>query len=277
MKKHTIIALLAIFQSVSASAADTFTLNEMDITVPAPKGFVRITDNMETVTRFVQQMNDPVNDTLAYYIQESDVPAAMAGELPELERTFILKVNKKIRNFTIGKDYFSQLKEMTRSQNRQMLEDAKLKIPEHMGKISQGLSQEFDIDFAMSISQVVPLEPHYEEENALAYSMYINYGITAEDQKIQDIVASTATFLNVSGTVLFLYSYASKDDLEWTRSESMKWAESVIASNNQPPSKTPKRGIDWGEIGEEGLVGSIVGGIFALIFGLKSLFKKKKD
>ena len=124
MKRNITIALL-LLQSLSLYAADTFTINGKQITVPAPKGFVRVTDNMTAVMKFVQQMADPMNDTLAYYIMESDVPTAMAGEIPSLERIFILKVNKQLRNMTVGKNDFSQLKSMTKSQNQQMFEDVK--------------------------------------------------------------------------------------------------------------------------------------------------------
>lgn len=262
-----------LLQSLSLFAVDTFTINGKEIAVPAPKGFVRITDDMTSVVKIVQQMADPMNDTLAYYIMESDVPAAIAGEIPSLERTFILKVNKQLRNMTVGKNDFSQLKNITKSQNQQMFEDVKAQIPEHMKNMSQGMSQEFNVDFAMNISQMVPLEPHYEAENALASSMYINYGVSAGDENIEEIVSATSTFLNASGTVLFLYGYAPKDELEWTRSASMSWAESVMASNSQPPAKSPGRGIDWNKVMEKGLVGAIVG---ALLAGAASFFKRKK-
>jgi len=277
MKRNIVITFLLLLQGFSVVLAETFTINGKEIIVPEPEGFVRVTDDMTAVVKIIQQMADPMNDTLAYYIMEPDVPAAMAGEILNLERTFLLKVNKQLRDMTVGKNDFSQLKSMTKSQNHKMFEDAKAQIPEHMKKMSQGMSQEFNIDFAMNISQMVPLAPHYEAENALAFSMYINYGVSAGQDKIDEIVSATATFLNASGTVLFLYGYAPKNELEWTRNASMKWAESVMAGNSQPPAKSPGgRGFDWNKVMEKGLVGAITGGFIALIFGAFSLFKRKK-
>jgi len=276
MKKYSTIALLLLPLSLSVMAADSFTINGNEITVPPPKGFVRITDDMTAVKRIVQKMADPVNDTLAYYISESDVPTSMVGDVPILERTFILKVNKQLRSMTTGKDDFSQLKEMVVSQNQQILEEVKSQMPEHMKSMSQGFSREFDVDFALTLSQMIPLEPHHQSENALAYSMYINYGVAVNDESEDVIVAATATFLNTSGVVLFLYSYASQDDLEWTRNASKDWAESVMESNDQPPAKSPGRGIDWDKVIEKGLVGAVVGGLFALLAGAALLFKRKK-
>lgn len=268
--------LSVILLAASAQAADTFNINGKDIIVPAPKGFVRVTDEMTELKRLVQQMQDPVNDTLAYYISESDVPAAMAGEIPELDRWFILEINKQLRDMTVGKNDFSRLKEITKGQNHKMFEKVKAQIPELMNKMSQGVSQEFDMDFAMSISQVVPLDPHYESDNALGFSMYLKNEVTVGSEKKNTIISATSTFLNTSGAVLFLYGYGPQNQLEWTRSASMKWAENVMTSNSQPPQKSPNGGgINWGKVFEKGLVGAIVAGLFALIAGAVAIFKKK--
>ena len=275
MKRNIAIALL-LLQNLSLFAADTFTINGRDITVPAPQGFVRITEEMTAMEIIVQQTEDPMNDTLAYYIMESDIPAAVAGEVPSLERTFVLQVNKELRNMTMGKNDFSQFKSTTKSQNQQIFEDVKAQIPEQMKNMSQRMSQEFDVDVAMNISQMVPLEPHYEAENALAYSMYINYGVSAGNENIEEVASATTTFVNASGAVLFLYGFAPKDELDWTRSASTSWAESVMASNSQPPAKSPGRGVEWNKVIEKGLVGAIIGGLFALLVGVASFFKRKK-
>ena len=269
--------LSVILLAASAQAADTFNINGKDIIVPAPKGFVRVTDEMIVVKRLVQQMQDPVNDTLAYYISESAVPAAMAGEIPEVDRWFSLKINKQLRNMTVGNNDFSRLKEAMKGQNQKMFEEVKAQIPEHMNKMSQGVSQEFDMEFAMSISQMVPLDPHYESDNAWGFSMYLKNEVTVGSEKKNTIISATSTFLNTSGAVLFLYGYGPQNQLEWTRSASMKWAENVMTNNSQPPQKSPNSGgINWGKVFEKGLVGAIVAGLFALIAGAVAIFKKKE-
>ena len=276
MKTH-IISITLLLLSVMTAQADTFTINGRSIIVPAPHGFVRVTDEMTAVQKIVRQMTDPMNDTLAYYISEADVPTAMSGELPLLGKTFILKVNKQLRNMTVGKDEFSRFIAMTTSQNKQLLAEVKARIPDHMNRISQGVSREFDIKFAMELSQMVPLDPHYESENAFSYSTFINYGVTAGDKRQEAIVAATSTFLNASGVVLFLYAYGSKEDLEWTRTASRSWAERVMEENSPPPEESPRSGgIDWDKVMEKGLIGAILGALFALIMGGLWRFKKKK-
>ena len=79
--------------------------------------------------------------------------------------------------------------------------------------------------------------------------------------------------MNASGTVLFLFAYGPSDELEWTRSASIDWAESVMASNSKPLSKTPGRGLDW--INASG--GIIVVGLFALIASAVAVFRRKSQ
>jgi len=183
-------------------------------------------------------MADPVNDQLAYYIAESDIPVAMSGEIPSLERYYILKVNKKLKDMVVGFKDFAELKSITKRQNKEILKSVESQIPGLMEKTSKGISKEFDVNFALQLSQMIPLDPHYETDNAFAYSMYINYGASVEGSKEDFIVSATATSANVAGKILFLYCYGPQKDLEWTRNASKAWAGMVMDSNSQPPSRS---------------------------------------
>lgn len=78
--------------SFSLYAQDSFRFGDQEIFVPPPPGFVRVTNEMTAVAKLVQHMEDPVNETLAYYIHEEDAPIAREGKMPALERTFLLKI-----------------------------------------------------------------------------------------------------------------------------------------------------------------------------------------
>jgi hypothetical protein len=269
------ISLLFIVLFGSASA-DPFTVGGKVLEIPSPSGFHQVTPQMDAVYRLSLQMADPMNDQLAYYISESDVFVAMSGEIPFLERYFTLKVNKKLKTMVIGSKDFTELKNITKQQNRQMLKSVEEKMPSLMDKMSKGISKEFDVNFAMKLSQMVPLDPHYETENAFAYSMYINYGVVVDGSKEDFIVSATVTLVNVAGKILFLYCYGLQEELEWTRTASKAWTGMVMESNTQPPSRSSgRRGFDWGKVIEKGIVGAIVGGLIALVLVVFSRFKKK--
>lgn len=278
--KRTLVAIILIFISGYAYGG-SFNIGGKDVVIPDPQGFSYVTQEMDAVYRLNLQMVDPKNDQLAYYISDADTPMALNGEIPTLERTFLLKVNKELKNMVIGSKDFADLKNMTKRQNKEFFESIKSQVPDLMKDTSEGISEEYNVDFAMQISQIIPLDPHYEADNALAYSMYINYGVSTEGTKEESIVSATSTYVNIAGKVLFLYCYGPKGDLEWTRSASKEWAEQIMNSNTQPPARSSGgRGMDWNKVIEKGIVGAIVGaitgGLIVLIFGVISFFKKRK-
>jgi TPR repeat protein len=273
--------------SIPVKAFDTFTINGNEIVVPTPDGFARVTDEMTSVMKLMRAHHsaDPFNDALAFYIAESEVALALAGKLPPLDRTLSLKVNKELREMTVSGGVFSQFKEVTRSSNKEMFERIQSELPKYTKAINDAMGQAFDIESALAISQMIPLEPHYETEDSIAFSMYLNYataGISGDD-KIA--MSATSTFLNASGSVLFLYAYAPKEDLEWTRSASSDWAEAVLAGNSQSPAKSSEgslakleagRGFDSSYM-QEAVVGALVTGLLLVVIGVfLSIFIKKK-
>lgn len=274
--KKTLATIFLIFIAGFANAT-TFSVGGKELEIPLPKGFSLVTQEMDAVYRLSLQMADPVNDQLAFYIAESDVPFAMSGKIPSLERYYILKVNKKLKDMVAGSKDFAELKSITKRQNRKIFKSVETQMSDLIKKTNKGISKEFDIDFALKLSKVVPLNPHYETDNAFAYSMYINYGVTVKGSKEDFILSATTTFVNVAGKILFLYCYGPQKDLEWTRSASKAWAGMVMGSNAQPPSNlSGGRGIDWSKVLEKGIVGAIAGGLIALLVGVFLRFKKKK-
>lgn len=176
----------------------------------------------------------------------------------------------------VGSEDFEELENLTKRQNKKIIESMESEIPGHFESISKGISEEFDVDFAVKLAGMMPLEPHYESDNALSYSMYVSYGTSVEGMKKNFSVASTATYLNVAGKVLFLYCYGPQGELDWTRRTSRAWADAVLASNSRPPAgRSIGRGIDWNEVLEKGLIGAVVGSLIALALGLARRSRSK--
>jgi hypothetical protein len=274
---NNILSIILLLFLTGTVCADTFYVGGKELEIPPPQGFSRVTQKMDAVYRLSLQMADPVNDQLAYYIAESDIPVAMSGEIPPLERYYILKVNQKLQDRVVGSKDFAELKGITKRQNKEILKSVESQIPGLLEKTSKGISKEFDVNFALRLSQVVPFDPHYETDNAFSYSMYINYGSSTERSKEAFIVSATATFVNIAGKILFLYCYGPQKDLEWTRDASKAWTSMVMASNSQPPSRSSgSLSMDWNKVFEKGIIGAIAGGLIALIFGVFSRLKKKK-
>ena len=218
-----------------------------------------------------------MNETLATYVSESIIPAAMTEDVPEVGRYFILKVNRKLKDVTFDETYFAEFKRVIRLANvDNILRKGKREMSEGMRKMSEGMGREFGVDVDLEIGETVGLAPHYEDEDEIAYSMFANHGVAVgRDKKESWILAATTTNLNVSGRLLFLYSYGSEEDLEWTRAVSKDWA-SRIAGRNGPPRLRPRRGgmIDWSKVFAKGIGGALAGGLLAVLLTLIALFRR---
>tara|TARA_R100000027_G_scaffold67739_1_gene68363 strand:+ start:22186 stop:23028 length:843 start_codon:yes stop_codon:yes gene_type:complete len=269
--------LLLALPSLYSSSEDTFSINGREIIVPTPEGFVRVTEEMPAVFRYLSRISDPVNDTLAYYITEKDATAALTGEFPPLERTLLLKINKQLRHRAVGPREFSGMIKIIQAQNQKIFQRLQNDLKLAMDDTSSGISEEFDIDFALGVSQMVPLDPHFQSENCLSYSLYINYDVSANDANSEVIVAATSTFLNLSGVVLFQYSYASKPDLEWTREISKDWAEATFLANDVDISTSEEFHTEpWKETVTYGVLGAACGVGATLIYVFISRRKNRK-
>ena len=69
--KHKINAILLLLFSECVLIADVFLIGDQILEISPPKGYVRVTSEMENLYRYTSQLEDPYNDLLAYYISES--------------------------------------------------------------------------------------------------------------------------------------------------------------------------------------------------------------
>jgi hypothetical protein len=266
--------LLFLLVPTAELFADSFDVDGTDIEVPAPVGFVMVTEEMEAVERLAAQMSDSMNDQLAYYVSEADAPTARRGEIPPLTYNCLLKVNKQIKAKMVSAKDFATLKKATAEVNQQLTDKLKAEVGDQLEKISEDISGEFDIDFAMQLSDVIPLDPHLDEANAFGYSMYIKYADASGDS----VIAASMAMVNASGKVLFLYAYAPEDELELTRKTSTAWVNAVLAASGAPPKNSTAApgsrasgggGFDWKRVLKMAIIGGIIGGVVGGIGALR--------
>ncbi len=261
--------IVAAFWMVLAGSvhADTFELGDRAIVVPAPQHHTRVTDRMVAVHRLAANMADPMNEQLAFYIPDPHVPAALAGEMPPISRYFLLKASRTLMDKVVSAPAFARIRDQAKRENRTILESAMAKASNAVAQTGRNLGTAFDVDLALKISTMVPLDPHEETEVVLAHSMYVKVQVASEGSTEEVPLAVTSEIVNVAGKVVFLYCYAPQAEMEWTRSAAKAWADAVVAGNPPPP----KGGLDWGQVLRSGLIGGAIGGIGALF-----LRKRKK-
>jgi hypothetical protein len=147
-------------------------------------------------------------------------------------------------------------------------------------QINKGVKKEFDLDAAFSVSSIIPSPVHLDTPQLLAFSTLTQYEVRDDTgNAAQETVAGTTIVALVRGKLLYLYCYADKSDMEWTRQISRQWAEDILAANPGEPEprdalSTLIRRIDWRKVGLCGLVGAVVGAIVVL---LKNRSKKRQS
>lgn len=247
MRKLAILSIF-LFLGTSSLYSEIFNIGGTEINIPTPEGFSIVTEKMTGVNWLQSKMVSPDNELIASYIDNSVVDIANKGEIPIMEKTFAIQFYREFRNKTYGTDFFTNMKNLIKEQNKNTLDKIQTEISKLMKNSSKEIEKDLNIDFAMKISQMIPMAHHYDEKNIFSYSMYLKYETSAEVDKEKfaetETTTATATLINVAGKIIFLYCYGNKDDLEWTRKTSLEWAERIISLNKPSPEKTVKPGDD---------------------------------
>lgn len=238
------------------------------LVIPAPDGYAQVTDDMQPYADLAKRFVPPQNQQFAVFLAKDDVALAADGEVPEPSRFFYVQTARAIVDRLATIDDFKDMKQAMTSQNDQIAKEIEKKAPGVIREINDGIQQDYDVDLALSMSQVLPFPPHHESDRSLAFSMITKYGMTDLDGNPTTFEASiTATFVHVKGKIVFLYAVGEKVDLQWTREASQAWAAAVVAAN---PSTGPvaeaerrpsRRGFDWGQVLKYAVIGAAVGGL----------------
>jgi hypothetical protein len=273
MRTITFCLLLVFLRPV---AATTITVGATEIEIPNPPGFSAITPQMAALYEVQKHFVAPTNVQFLGFIPEKDVLVALKDEISELERRFTVQTAKALVNQPITRANFDEFKNFIKTQNDEILKKVEAAAGKLVGKINEDITRQYDIDLALSFSQMIPLPVHAETERWMAYSAFVKYNTNDEaGNPVPFVVATTLTFVHIKGKVLFLYSYAQESGLDWSRSTSKQWAEAVVKANpsdfqstideNLPVAVT---GMDWGRVGARGLVGAFIGVLIGLLFFL---------
>jgi len=148
--------------------------------IPNPPGFAAVTPQMTTLFRLEQQFVAPSNEHFISYIAESEIPKSLNDELPELGRRFSVQTAKELIGVSVSKSYFSKLKQIMKAQNDELFKKVEKTLPGLLENVNKGITKQFGMDPALSISQVVPLPPHEETDRTLAYSLFAKVGVRDE-------------------------------------------------------------------------------------------------
>ncbi len=268
LKRHVVCIAVVMCLGSVASAAE-YDFGGVHLQVPDPMGFVRVTRDMEVVYNIYYTRDDPYNHLLAVYISAEDGQKALRGEELPNTRSFVLKLSNSLQGVDVGLREFAKIAQALEDENRKLAESIKPEVNEILAESADELNAKYDIDYAMQVSQYVPMEPHVRAANYIAHSGYLTYNVTKGGGTELVVQAITATYVNVANRVGALYCYAPREELEWTRSASEAWAAAVLEMNPESSFMGGgTAGFKWGKLLERGSVGAITGALMFVIVGL---------
>lgn len=273
-----LLATLIIFGDIAFAAP--IDVGGVGIEVPNPKGFTPVTEAMAELYEFQKLLVTPTNQAFIHFIPMEESAEALSGELPEMERRFSVQTAKGLISASISTSDFEGLKSGIKSQNAEILKQVQDQLPDVMSNISEGVSKQYNVNIALSVSKMLPLPVHLESDRALVYSSIGGYDMIDENgEPINFVVVVTTAFVHIKGRVVFLYSYAGEDDLEWSRRATADWIDSVVNSNPSDVSDSLREampsaasGINWSKVADKAIIGAVIG----LLLGLVSWVKGRR-
>lgn len=266
------LALLVAFVPMVAFATP-IEVGVVTVEIPPPPGFARVIPEMTEVSELQQHFVPPTNVQFAAFIPEADVPEALAGEVPLMRRRFTVQTARDLVSKPVTPSDFMQVKRVFSSNNEQMFDELRSKVPDLMSQASKGVSEQFDTQFVIDVGGLVPLPPHHEDRHSVSMSMFARNEFSDGDGDVWvDVIAATMTLLHVKDRVLFVYAYGAQDDLDWSREASRAFADAIVAANagdmgSRASSHVPRssRGIDWDKVVSRGVGGATLALLVALI------------
>lgn len=230
MKSILAVLLLCLFHPVQA---DQGMIGGVTFEVPAPRQYASLAPSMSPAYEIQQNLIAPTNIQLFSYIPRSQMPAATAGRRPDLTRSFAVQTAKIAEQHIMLAAEFARLKASVAKDNADAVRRIKKNLPAELARASKAIEKIDGFNPALTLKQMIPLATHYQDATSISYSAFLEYG--AQDSSghpFTYVTSMTCTFLLLKGKLLFLYSYGSKDDLDWTQTESRAWVAAVRTAND---------------------------------------------
>jgi len=215
-----------------AQTTTDISVGGVSLAIPSPNGFSPVTQQMTVLYDLQKQFVAPASELFATFIPQQHVREVLKGNIPELPRRFTVQTATSSIAVSISTSYFAELKSIMKSQIDEIVKQIAKQLPNLTKKVNEGIANKYDVDLALSISQMVPMPVHEETDRTIAYSMLVKYDMNDADGKPAPFIgAVTSTLVHVKGKVLFLYSYAEESGVEWSREAAKQWANAVVAAN----------------------------------------------
>ena len=279
--RKSILSLALVLAMFGASQASEVEIGKRRIEVPFPAGFVELSPKMSPYYETMRAYVSTENTRFMTLIEEADADALLRGEEIALTRYVNVETARNLSSVSVSSADFADFRAILRDQVQDMYASVEDKVESMLEQGNRSLSAEFSVDVAVDVGGIVPLPVHLDTDNRIANSMFATVDATVAGESAgAETISATSLVLHVQDKVLFLYVYAAKDDLEWTRATAAAMSDSIIAAN--PLTDDARRaierpgGFDWGAVLTKALVAALFAGLFGLVVSFVGKRREKQ-
>ena len=200
-----------------------------ELLITTPSGFVRVAADHEVTKAITTLAADPMNDILATFIPEEQLPAFLSGDLERLDTSKICfaKIYKKMKRVSPKPSLLPQTKDAMMKHGDQIFSKMKGIMGNYYDKRSKTLSENFDAEFATKLSDIVILPIHEEGASHFAFSGFFKLSHSGEPE----VSTSTCSMIYTKNTMPQLVVHGNKSDLQWTRRVCSEWTKEFLRAN----------------------------------------------
>lgn len=300
MKRHVLVVFCYFVLTANLVSAATKSIKVdvggLKIDIQAPVGFHEISSLSPKTRKLFETVTPPDNRLLAVFVSKEDLGRIMKGKAPNFYRFINLQVSRKLEDKNISNALFQQLANQIKEEHHSLLETFKYEVGGLIERGAEKLSAEYDLSIKIKNFKQVPLGIFLDKPGAVGLAYLVKNNVEVEGEQLDYVVAGAGSLLLIRGRVLYAYvfsRYQTQNDINWVRSKSKEWVDSLLTSNisstyNSGNRTSLRSGIDWDRVARKAIDGAITGAIrgaivagfmafiIALFQGAKRIFKKKE-
>lgn len=212
-----------------ATYANEIQIGEENFFIPTPPGYAPVTRGMSELYENQKIVVAQNNLLLKNFIPENLATTALKGEMPTFKRYYSVQTSRAILHRAVSIQDFPKVKAGVKKTIERSLES-------QSPKISDGINSKYyerhGANLSFEFTDTILLPAHYESMDSISFSIIGKFNFNDSNGKLaSEIATGTATALHLKDKVLFIYTYGSDEDLDWTREANSTWVAKIKAAN----------------------------------------------
>ncbi|MFD2717887.1 hypothetical protein ACFST9_04125 [Hymenobacter monticola] len=210
-------------------------VGKSSIYFPTPAGFVSVRPEMKRYYDYASLLTPKGSQLNAFFLQDSMKKHLNADTL--LYPAKFIRV-QSLTNFELppsieDKEIIRIFKDKLKKQSTESYSQYVDKVNKQLVDKEDELIRLMEYDSDFKALSMVAVKGFDEGPLWLSYGMFIKYNVDdTEGKQIVDIKAGTLSFALIKRQIVFVYSYAEKDQLEWAKRTTKGYLEALVAANN---------------------------------------------